>query len=55
VSEIDACDYRLSAHSLLGKGAGLSDLANARDAKADDARLAATRALASRSPRSEAV
>jgi uncharacterized peroxidase-related enzyme len=48
VSEIDACDYCLSAHSLLGKGAGLTegDLDKARDAKADDARLAATLAFA---------
>ncbi len=48
VSEIDACDYCLSAHSLLGKGAGLAegDLDKARDAKADDARLAATLAFA---------
>jgi len=48
VSEIDACDYCLSAHSALGKGAGLSedDLDNARDAKADDSRLAATLAFA---------
>ncbi len=44
VSEIDACDYCLSAHSLLGKGAGLGegDLDKAREAKSDDARLAAT-------------
>jgi len=44
VSEIDACDYCLSAHSILGKGAGLSegDLDAAREAKANDARLAAT-------------
>jgi uncharacterized peroxidase-related enzyme len=44
VSEIDACDYCLSAHSLLGKGAGLTegDLGKAREAKADEPRLAAT-------------
>jgi len=44
VSEIDACDYCLSAHSALGAGAGLSatDLDKARDATADDPRLAAT-------------
>jgi uncharacterized peroxidase-related enzyme len=44
VSEIDACDYCLSAHSALGKGAGLTEQAvtNARDARADDPRLAAT-------------
>ncbi len=48
VSEIDSCDYCLSAHTLLGKGAGLTegDLDKARDAKADDARLAATLAFA---------
>lgn len=48
VSEIDACDYCLSAHSLLGKGAGLNegDVDKAREAKADDARLAATLAFA---------
>ncbi len=48
VSEVDACDYCLSAHSLLGKGAGLSesDLDKAREAKADDPRLAATLAFA---------
>jgi AhpD family alkylhydroperoxidase len=27
VSEIDACDYCLSAHTALGKGAGLTDAA----------------------------
>ena len=44
VSEIDRCDYCLSAHSLLGKGAGLGegDLDKARSATADDPRLAAT-------------
>jgi uncharacterized peroxidase-related enzyme len=48
VSEIDACDYCLSAHSVLGKGAGLTegDLHKAREAKADDTRLAATLAFA---------
>lgn len=48
VSEIDACDYCLSAHSALGKGAGLSevDLDKARQAKADDARLGVTLAFA---------
>jgi uncharacterized peroxidase-related enzyme len=48
VSEIDACDYCLSAHSLLGKGTGLGedDLGKARKATADDARLAATLAFA---------
>lgn len=44
VSEIDACDYCLSAHTALGKGAGLADadVDKARSATADDARLAAT-------------
>jgi uncharacterized peroxidase-related enzyme len=48
VSEINACDYCLSAHTLLGKGAGLSPAAldAARDGKADDARLAAILKLA---------
>jgi uncharacterized peroxidase-related enzyme len=48
VSEIDACDYCLSAHSLLGKGAGLGqgDIDKAREAKAEDARLATTLAFA---------
>jgi len=48
VSEIDGCDYCLSAHSFLGKGAGLGegDLDKAREAMADDARLAATLAFA---------
>jgi uncharacterized peroxidase-related enzyme len=47
VSEIDACDYCLSAHSLLGKGAGLTegDLDQARDGKAADTRLAAALAF----------
>jgi uncharacterized peroxidase-related enzyme len=48
VSEIDGCDYCLSAHSALGKGAGLGqgDLDKAREARADDPRLAATLAFA---------
>lgn len=43
VSEFDACDYCLSAHSALGKRAGLSeaDLEKARHATADDPRRAA--------------
>ncbi len=43
VSEFDACDYCLSAHSALGKRAGLDDedLAKARRADADDPRRAA--------------
>lgn len=48
VSEINACDYCLSAHSYLGKGAGLSEgeLEQARSAKADEAKLAATLSFA---------
>lgn len=44
VSEINACDYCLSAHTALGRGAGLgdADLEKARDASAADPRLAAT-------------
>jgi uncharacterized peroxidase-related enzyme len=44
VSEADGCNYCLSAHTALGKGAGLSDadMDKARSATADDARLAAT-------------
>jgi uncharacterized peroxidase-related enzyme len=44
VSEIDACDYCLSAHTALGKGAGLTDeaMTSARDARAEDPRVAAT-------------
>jgi uncharacterized peroxidase-related enzyme len=43
VSEIDGCDYCLSAHALLGKGAGLTDgdVEKARGATADEPRLAA--------------
>jgi uncharacterized peroxidase-related enzyme len=43
VSEIDACDYCLSAHTALGTGAGLTPgaLEGARRADSDDARLAA--------------
>jgi len=43
VSEGNACDYCLSAHSFLGKRAGLADaaIAQARDAQSDDARLQA--------------
>ncbi len=48
VSEIDRCDYCLSAHSALGKGAGLApeDLDKARSAEASDPKLAALLALA---------
>jgi uncharacterized peroxidase-related enzyme len=43
VSEAHRCDYCLSAHSALGKGAGLdeTELAKAREGAADDAELAA--------------
>lgn len=43
VSELDRCDYCLSAHTVLGKGAGLSDAEadNARNAASEDPRLAA--------------
>ena len=48
VSEIDRCDYCLSAHTLLGKGAGLADadVDAARDGRSDDLKLAATLRLA---------
>jgi len=48
VSEIDACDYCLSAHTALGKGAGLTEgaLDEAREAKSDGARRAAALAFA---------
>lgn len=38
VAEANGCDYCLSAHTVLGKGAGLSepDIARARDASSDD-------------------
>jgi uncharacterized peroxidase-related enzyme len=54
VSESNACDYCLSAHTLLGKRAGLADdaIACARVATADDPRLGAllklTRAIVDR-------
>ena len=43
VSEANGCDYCLSAHSALGKGAGLSEneLLNARQAKASDPKTTA--------------
>jgi len=43
VAEVNACDYCLSAHSALGRGAGLSDddIAASRDGRASDARAAA--------------
>jgi AhpD family alkylhydroperoxidase len=48
VSEANACDYCLSAHTALGKGAGLDDhaLAAARQGKSEDPRLAALLSLA---------
>ena len=41
ISEFDRCNYCLSAHTALGKGAGLSqtEIDDARHAKADDTRL----------------
>lgn len=43
VAEANGCDYCLSAHTLLAKGAGLSDgdIQQARDGQAADAKLAA--------------
>lgn len=43
VAETNGCDYCLSAHSLLGKGAGLSDdaLDQARDATSADPKVGA--------------
>ena len=43
VAEANGCDYCLSAHSVLGKGAGLGDgdIDRARDAAASDPRTAA--------------
>lgn len=43
VAEVNACDYCLSAHSVLGRGAGLSsdEVAASRDGRAPDARAAA--------------
>lgn len=48
VSEANGCDYCLSAHTALGKHAGLGDdaLAMARDAKSNDAHVGALLALA---------
>ena len=48
VAQVNLCDYCLSAHSLLGKGAGLSaeDIAAARDAQSGDERTAAALKLA---------
>lgn len=43
VAEANACDYCLSAHSALGRGAGLSseEVVASRDGRASDARAAA--------------
>lgn len=43
VAEMNACDYCLSAHSALGRGAGLSvdEVAASRDGRASDAKAAA--------------
>jgi uncharacterized peroxidase-related enzyme len=48
VSESNACDYCLSAHTMLGKRAGLNDelIAQARAGKSDDAHLGALLKLA---------
>lgn len=48
VSEDNACDYCLSAHTYLGQGAGLSEaeIAAARNGRADEPRRAAMLALA---------
>ncbi len=48
VSEIDGCDYCLSAHTVLGKRADLSDeaMTKARAGKGDEPRLAAAVGLA---------
>jgi uncharacterized peroxidase-related enzyme len=43
IAEANSCDYCLSAHTALGRGAGLSDdqLADAREASASDPKAAA--------------
>lgn len=48
VAEANGCDYCLAAHSLLGKGAGLSatDIRSARTGEAADPRAAAALVLA---------
>ncbi|WP_034411470.1 carboxymuconolactone decarboxylase family protein [Derxia gummosa] len=48
VAEVNGCDYCLSAHLMIGKGAGLADgeLALARQGKAADGRLDAILRLA---------
>jgi len=50
VAEANGCDYCLAAHSLLGKGAGLSqsDISSARSGGATDPRAAAALQLASK-------
>ncbi len=46
-AQSNACDYCLSAHSLIGKGAGLdaADIARAREGDADDGRARAVLAF----------
>jgi uncharacterized peroxidase-related enzyme len=48
VAEMNACDYCLSAHSALGRGAGLSsdEIAASRDGRASDPRTAVALQLA---------
>jgi uncharacterized peroxidase-related enzyme len=48
ISEVNGCDYCLSAHSALGKRAGLADdaIAHAREGQSDDAKLRAILGLA---------
>jgi len=48
VAQFDRCDYCLSAHSVLGRGAGLTDadIAAARDGRAADPRVDAAVRLA---------
>jgi uncharacterized peroxidase-related enzyme len=48
VAEVNACDYCLSAHSALGRGAGLSsdEILASRDGRASDPRIAAVLQLA---------
>ncbi|ABS66221.1 carboxymuconolactone decarboxylase family protein [Xanthobacter versatilis] len=48
VAEVNGCDYCLSAHSLIGKGAGLSDadISQARSGRATDGKAEAALAFA---------
>lgn len=48
VAEVNGCDYCLSAHSLIGKGAGLSDadITLARSGRAADSKVEAALAFA---------